>query len=478
MAQTGSGPATRKQRVKRYHAKTSTGCMTCRRRRVKCGEEKPECTRCQRSGIECDGYAVRNRDTSIVRLDRDVGPFLSAIATVPPSVNTSYGNFEQTAYLDGFLRRAAPMLSLTCPSKDLWTIVMPQISWHFTPVKHMVCALAILTNLQDESEAPQHQHNLDYVAGALNEYDRAMSTLGVMESPDLSSTLVFSLMAWTFVNIINNYHQAAVHETYLRSMLVDSRRPGTQISVQARLVIERIERVIGQDLRDDVTYGWQHQTHPHPNRSFTSLDEAWRELYYVLDRAARDADMLVGHNWGPIGRSLDDWRDAFEQYRYLGSASLKQKRSILLAENALATYLACMDPQSTQLWWERERDCALVLGDLESLVSLFDNHDDIRWIARAMLLNITEAAGGSDSIMLRVRRLNRVFDNSASKSRRVSDELRFIVSVEDTVPTKHAALQKARDLWIERNGARHDRASQGATVAWYQTETLNRESDT
>lgn len=36
--------------------KVRTGCQTCKTRRVKCGEEKPCCLRCSRSGFKCDGY--------------------------------------------------------------------------------------------------------------------------------------------------------------------------------------------------------------------------------------------------------------------------------------------------------------------------------------------------------------------------------------------------------------------------------------
>ncbi|KAE8378020.1 hypothetical protein BDV26DRAFT_199045 [Aspergillus bertholletiae] len=34
----------------------SKGCRTCRRRRVKCDETKPYCTRCTKGGFHCDGY--------------------------------------------------------------------------------------------------------------------------------------------------------------------------------------------------------------------------------------------------------------------------------------------------------------------------------------------------------------------------------------------------------------------------------------
>lgn len=406
-----------------------------------------------------------------MRLDKDVRPSPMAVFAVPISINTSYGTAEQAACLDSFLKRAAPMISMTCPVKDLWTIIMPQVSWQSTPVKYMICALALMDLNHDEGDAPQHQVKHAQFAKILKLYDQAISAGSVSESLDQSSAVLFSLMAWNFENIINNYPAARVHENATRSMLADSRKSGKWNSVQARLIMERVERVIDQGSQNDIVCDWPSQTHPWLDRSFTTLDEAWRGLHYVVDMAAGSIDMLVAHGWGPVGRSLDGWRAAFEHYRYLGSASLQQKRSIILAENMVATYLASMDPQSTQLWWQRERDCTLTLGDLESFVSTFDSYDDIRWIAKAILLSITDVVGGSDMIMMRVRRLIRLFDNSASKSREINDELKFIVNVESTMPAIHASLKQARDLWIERNGATRGQVSQHTAVAWYQTET-------
>lgn len=45
-------------RIRRLAPKTRTGCKTCKRRRVKCGEEKPICARCVRLDLTCEGYEV------------------------------------------------------------------------------------------------------------------------------------------------------------------------------------------------------------------------------------------------------------------------------------------------------------------------------------------------------------------------------------------------------------------------------------
>ncbi|KAF2999782.1 hypothetical protein E8E13_005634 [Curvularia kusanoi] len=51
----GSGStATTKMRKR-----TKTGCLTCRKRRIKCGEERPTCANCIKSKRQCEGYNQR-----------------------------------------------------------------------------------------------------------------------------------------------------------------------------------------------------------------------------------------------------------------------------------------------------------------------------------------------------------------------------------------------------------------------------------
>lgn len=39
--------------------RTKTGCLTCRKRRIKCGEERPTCSNCHKSKRHCEGYSQR-----------------------------------------------------------------------------------------------------------------------------------------------------------------------------------------------------------------------------------------------------------------------------------------------------------------------------------------------------------------------------------------------------------------------------------
>ncbi|KAL1952477.1 hypothetical protein VTO42DRAFT_5281 [Malbranchea cinnamomea] len=44
---------------KKTGTRSRTGCWTCRARRKKCDEKRPECTPCVNKGLKCDGYGAR-----------------------------------------------------------------------------------------------------------------------------------------------------------------------------------------------------------------------------------------------------------------------------------------------------------------------------------------------------------------------------------------------------------------------------------
>lgn len=45
-------------RKRRSRGRSFQGCITCRRRHVRCDEKKPVCQRCAKRGIHCEGYAL------------------------------------------------------------------------------------------------------------------------------------------------------------------------------------------------------------------------------------------------------------------------------------------------------------------------------------------------------------------------------------------------------------------------------------
>lgn len=48
-----AGPSSARDQPAQKRTRTRTGCYGCRGRRIKCGEEKPECAHCRRLGLVC-----------------------------------------------------------------------------------------------------------------------------------------------------------------------------------------------------------------------------------------------------------------------------------------------------------------------------------------------------------------------------------------------------------------------------------------
>ncbi|PGH18206.1 hypothetical protein AJ79_00544 [Helicocarpus griseus UAMH5409] len=46
---------------RRHHRKSRTGCLNCKKRRVKCDETKPRCQKCETHGVCCDYTALANQ---------------------------------------------------------------------------------------------------------------------------------------------------------------------------------------------------------------------------------------------------------------------------------------------------------------------------------------------------------------------------------------------------------------------------------
>ncbi|KAL2134768.1 hypothetical protein VTI74DRAFT_10842 [Chaetomium olivicolor] len=55
----GDQPPSQQPKKATVRKRTKTGCLTCRRRRIKCDEGKPTCNNCVKSRRDCEGYSQR-----------------------------------------------------------------------------------------------------------------------------------------------------------------------------------------------------------------------------------------------------------------------------------------------------------------------------------------------------------------------------------------------------------------------------------
>ncbi|KAK1504736.1 bacterial transferase hexapeptide [Colletotrichum tamarilloi] len=85
------------KRKRNFSNRTKTGCLTCRRRKKKCDEQKPECSNCLRGGFVCAGYPPQ-RNTAWQKPDSKAAaiPLESKDPSyVPPG---AYGMPQQAPY--------------------------------------------------------------------------------------------------------------------------------------------------------------------------------------------------------------------------------------------------------------------------------------------------------------------------------------------------------------------------------------------
>ncbi|KAI2703194.1 transcriptional regulator family: Fungal Specific TF [Penicillium roqueforti] len=81
--------------------KSRNGCARCKSKRVKCGEEKPHCTRCTRLGVRCPGYAQSLRwVTKYEQSSPTVPASISEVRTPSPAASVSTGPSQPANQID------------------------------------------------------------------------------------------------------------------------------------------------------------------------------------------------------------------------------------------------------------------------------------------------------------------------------------------------------------------------------------------
>ncbi|PVH74651.1 hypothetical protein DL98DRAFT_603390 [Cadophora sp. DSE1049] len=211
-------------KTRKSKPKVRTGCLTCKARRVKCDEAKPECHRCLKAGLTCDGYKQptksvhRSRQRQII-LPKKVAIPRAATAVAPLRRIYSGVGFEDP--LDGqcfriFLEETAREVSGTFPN-SLWGRLIPQISEVEPFVRHAVIAIGALGKESRFNRQKKQLGSLtqgsDYQY-ALQQYDKSLR--GMREAiaagqHDLRKALIACLLVFCFEGMLGNQAAAAIH---------------------------------------------------------------------------------------------------------------------------------------------------------------------------------------------------------------------------------------------------------------------------
>ncbi|KAH8591739.1 hypothetical protein B0O99DRAFT_744188 [Bisporella sp. PMI_857] len=215
-------PVKERQRAKK--PKVKTGCITCKHRRIKCGEEKPHCSRCTSTGRKCDGYEPVPQPRSFPSsFDH------SAMISLPVNIG---GDVEERRSFQFFYEKTMPEISGYIPS-DFWSkLVLPATQADPT-VLHAVIALSaiheISTTIQkDDVWLARQNFAIQQSAKAV----RYCCSLPPAASRSVEVALTSSILFFFVESFQKNHRAALFHLDWgmriLRDSLSDDPEPETK----------------------------------------------------------------------------------------------------------------------------------------------------------------------------------------------------------------------------------------------------------
>ncbi|KAL3422631.1 hypothetical protein PVAG01_06787 [Phlyctema vagabunda] len=202
--------------------KVRTGCITCKVRRIKCDEGKPNCHRCTSTGRKCDGYLILKKplDDKLVskKLWFEVGTPIPL--PLPIVLKESYGSKQELRCFEFFLVHTAPTLSGWFDER-FWRTQLPQVSHDEETIRHaMIAAASVHEQMEMISDAIVGNWTPDNIEletrrrFALSQYNAAIASLRkrISENSDpVEITLACCIVFICIEFLRGNFATAVLH---------------------------------------------------------------------------------------------------------------------------------------------------------------------------------------------------------------------------------------------------------------------------
>ncbi|RSL95291.1 hypothetical protein CEP52_012165 [Fusarium oligoseptatum] len=197
--------------IEKTEEKSKKGCITCRIRRVKCDETKPQCKRCQSTKRVCDGYLSeensmpRRQLVEAVKQLSVIGPVSRALTQTPPSRPISP---DDPSYFAFFRSVTIPSTCSLFPS-SFWQQSVLQLAHGEPAIWHAAIALGAL---HQKTEAPATKTNTDIEelsTRAIKHYGKAMALAKDLNSSAKVVSLSLALAA--SANMLGRWGEMHTH---------------------------------------------------------------------------------------------------------------------------------------------------------------------------------------------------------------------------------------------------------------------------
>ncbi|ESK84142.1 c6 transcription [Moniliophthora roreri MCA 2997] len=138
MSTTGSATAFKFEGVIRFHTKSRSGCLTCRKRRIKCDETKPVCRKCYRRNLECV-QRPKNEHNQEQQQQEEVVVYKPLTAPTPISMSIT-----SRQIMHHFTTVTSASFDSEPGCTNIVCTVPPQLSWNNQHLFHALLSLSAL----------------------------------------------------------------------------------------------------------------------------------------------------------------------------------------------------------------------------------------------------------------------------------------------------------------------------------------------
>lgn len=189
-------------RVKRWAPKNKTGCLTCRARRVKCDEGRPQCQRCVRIARSCHYSNDVSTRSSYGRPLRFLSP--------------AYGDPECSWYHNVYTTLTMPWLS-HYSDDGLFDQILPQASWQHPALRHALVAVSMASEQYYAVQSFVQSHRRIW------HYNEALRLLYTDSSIEHDLVLAACVLFWVHDNFTCNMSATLIHLRGLLKMTEESK---------------------------------------------------------------------------------------------------------------------------------------------------------------------------------------------------------------------------------------------------------------
>lgn len=275
--------------IRTQRPRSTKGCQTCKHRRVKCDESKPNCQRCIKAGRQCEyvaeGYHLLNRKFVVYSAPREL--------STTPDLDT-----PDKQALHYFRCRAAT--EMTAPFQSmLWR----ECIFRFAERHDFVMSALVALSTMHQSYSQEADSRARLQADANRLYNKAMKSIRQAAASELpmDAVLVAIIVFHTLESLRGCYQAALQHARSGLALIGEQSRssPSRQVATLDEalyrdfLALQNQAREFGHCTMVRA-YDTRSGFEPAPCDEFESVDEAlhhlsviYNEIYCVLDHCQR-----------------------------------------------------------------------------------------------------------------------------------------------------------------------------------------------